>query len=72
MPISWAGICSRFGRVVSSDEIAEKIDAVTVERARAAGRRLVAGGRPTFAGVGEGRGLEKAGMIAEALQRKAA
>jgi predicted Zn-dependent peptidase len=61
-----------FGRVVPPEEIAAKIDAVTLERARAAGRRLVAGGRPTFAGVGEGRGLEKAGMIAEALQRKAA
>jgi len=61
-----------FGRVVPPDEIAAKIDAVTVERVRAAGRKLVAGGKPTFAGVGEGRGLEKAGMIAEALQRKAA
>jgi predicted Zn-dependent peptidase len=61
-----------FGRVIPPDEIVAKIDAVTVERVRAAGRKLVAGGRPTFAGVGEGRGLEKAGMIAEALQRNAA
>jgi predicted Zn-dependent peptidase len=61
-----------FGRVIPADEIAAKIDAVTVERTRTAGRKLVAGGKPTFAGVGEGSGLEKAGMIAAALQQKAA
>jgi predicted Zn-dependent peptidase len=61
-----------FGRAIPFEEIERKIDAVTVESVRAAGRKLVAGGRPTFVGVGEAKGLERAGVATEALQRKAA
>lgn len=61
-----------FGRPIPLDEIAAKIDAVTVEDVRAAGRQLVATGRPTFAGLGPARGLESAARIAENLERRAA
>jgi predicted Zn-dependent peptidase len=61
-----------FGRPIPLDEIAAKIDAVTVEDVRAAGRALVGSGRPTFAGLGPGRGLESAAQIAESLERRAA
>lgn len=61
-----------YGRVIPVDEIVAKIEAVTVESARAAGRKLVAGGRPTFVGIGPKKGLEKAGRVAETLGRKAA
>jgi predicted Zn-dependent peptidase len=61
-----------FGRAIPFDEIERKIDAITVESVRAAGQRLVSGGRPTFVGVGDGRGLEKAGEAAVALRYKAA
>ena len=61
-----------FGRPIPLDEIAAKIDAVTVEDVRAAGRQLIATGRPTFAGLGPARGLESAARIAENLERRAA
>jgi predicted Zn-dependent peptidase len=61
-----------FGRAIPFEEIERKIEAITVEGVRAAGRRLVSGGRPTFVGVGEAKGLERAGAATEALQRKAA
>jgi predicted Zn-dependent peptidase len=61
-----------FGRPIPLDEIAAKIDAVTVEHVRAVGRELIAAGRPTFAGLGPARGLESAARIAENLERKAA
>lgn len=61
-----------FGRAIPFDEIERKIDAITVESVRAAGQRLVSGGRPTFVGVGDGKGLEKAGEAAVALRYKAA
>ena len=61
-----------FGRAIPFDEIERKIDAITVESVRAAGQRLVSGGRPTFVGVGDGRSLEKAGEAAVALRYKAA
>lgn len=60
-----------YGRVIPPDEIARKIDDVTVEQVRAAGRRLLASGRPTFAGLGP-VGLESAARIAESLERRAA
>ncbi len=61
-----------FGRVIPFEEIERNIDEITLEGVRAAGRKLVSGGRPTFAGVGDAKGLERAGTASEALQRKAA
>jgi predicted Zn-dependent peptidase len=61
-----------FGRAIPFEEIERKIEEITLESVRAAGRRLVGSGRPTFVGVGEARGLERAGVAAEALRRKAA
>lgn len=61
-----------FGRSIPTDEIVAKIDAVTVESARAAGRKLVDRGSPTFVGIGPKQGLEDASKIAETLVRKAA
>jgi len=61
-----------YGRPIPLDELAAKVDAVTVEDVRNAGRRLIASGRPTFAGLGPNGGLESAARIAESLQRRAA
>jgi predicted Zn-dependent peptidase len=61
-----------FGRAIPFDEIERNIDAITLEGVRAAGRKLVSGGKPTFVGVGEAKGLERAGRVTEALQRKVA
>jgi predicted Zn-dependent peptidase len=61
-----------FGRPIPLEELIAKIDAVSVEDARNAGRALVAGGKPTFAGLGPGRGLESAARMAESLGRRAA
>jgi predicted Zn-dependent peptidase len=61
-----------YGRPIPLDEIAAKIDAVTVDDVRAAGRALIGSGRPTFAGLGPDAGLESAARIAETLQRRAA
>ncbi|MGC1464762.1 MAG: insulinase family protein, partial [Pseudolabrys sp.] len=52
--------------------IVAKIDAVTVESARAAGRALIGRSRPAIAALGAGSGLESAAAIAESLWRKAA
>jgi predicted Zn-dependent peptidase len=61
-----------FGRPIPLDEIVEKIEAVTVESARAAGRALIARSRPAVAALGPGAGLESAAAIAETLSRQAA
>jgi predicted Zn-dependent peptidase len=61
-----------YGRPVPLDEIVGKVEAVTVESARAAGRALIARGRPAVAALGPGAGLESAAAIAETLSRKAA
>ncbi|RAI42983.1 M16 family metallopeptidase [Rhodoplanes roseus] len=58
-------------RVMSIDEIVARVDAVTVESARAAGRSLLARSRPAVAALGPG-GLESAAAIAESLALKAA
>ena len=60
------------GRPVPLDELVEKIEAVTVESARAAGRALIARGRPAVAALGPGAGLETAATIADSLARRAA
>ena len=61
-----------WGRPVPLEELVEKIQAVTVESARAAGRALVARGRPAIAALGPGSGLESAATIADSLARRAA
>jgi hypothetical protein len=45
---------------------------VTVESSRAAGRALIARGRPAIAALGPGAGLESAATIADSLTRRAA
>ena len=61
-----------YGRPLTIEEIIAKVDAVTVESARAAGRALMARGRPAIAALGPGAGLASAAAIAETLTRRAA
>ncbi len=61
-----------WGRPVPLEELVARIEAVTVESARSAGRALVARGRPAIAVLGPGPGLESAATIAESLVRRAA
>jgi predicted Zn-dependent peptidase len=61
-----------WGRPIPLDELVGKIDAVTVDSARAAGRALIARGRPAVAALGPGHGLESAAMIADSLILRAA
>jgi len=60
------------GRPIPIEELVEKIDAVTVETVRAAGRALIARGQMATAAIGPGSGLESAAAIAESLTRRAA
>ena len=60
------------GRVIPISELVGKIDAVTVESARAAGRALISGSHPAVAVLGPGKGLESAADIAASLYRQAA
>jgi predicted Zn-dependent peptidase len=61
-----------WGRPIPLDELVARIEGVTVESARAAGRALIARGRPAVAVLGPGPGLESAATIAESLARRAA
>ena len=60
------------GRLIPIEELVEKVDAVTVESACAAGRTLIARGKMATAVIGLGSGLESAAAIAETLTRRAA
>jgi predicted Zn-dependent peptidase len=60
------------GRVIPIEELVEKVDAVTVESARAAGRALISRGKMATAVLGLGSGLESVATIAETLTRRAA
>ena len=60
------------GRPIPIEELVEKIDAVTVETVRAAGRALTARGQMATAAIGPGSSLESAAAIAESLTRRAA
>jgi predicted Zn-dependent peptidase len=60
-----------YGRPIPLEELVRRIDAVSVEDVRAAGRALIASGRPTFAGLGPRAGIESAARIAESLGRAA-
>lgn len=55
------------GRPLTPDELIVKIDAVSVETARDAGRTLLARSRPAVVALGEGRGLKVAVQRAEGL-----
>jgi predicted Zn-dependent peptidase len=61
-----------WGRPVPLEELVGRIEAVTVESTRAAGRDLIARGRPAVAALGPGSGLESAATIADSLMRRAA
>jgi len=61
-----------WGRPIPLDELVEKVEAVTVESARAAGQSLIARGKLAIAVLGLGSGLENAAAIAETLTRRAA
>ncbi len=61
-----------FGRPMPLDEIVGKVDAVTVESARAAGRALIGRGKPAIAALGPGDRLASTAAIAESLMRQAA
>ena len=61
-----------YGRPIPLEEIVAKIEAVTVESARAAGCALIDRGRPAVSALGPGRGLESVATIAESLGRRAA
>jgi predicted Zn-dependent peptidase len=60
------------GRVIPTSELIAKIDAVTVESARAAGRSLLARSRPAIAALGPGRGIDRAASIVENFAKLAA
>jgi len=61
-----------WGRPIPLSELVEKLEAVTVESARAAGSALIRRGKPAIAVLGLGSGLESAAAIAETLNRQAA
>jgi predicted Zn-dependent peptidase len=62
-----------YGREIPVEEIVRRVDAVTVEDVRTAGRTLLTSSRPTFAGLGGPKaGIESAARIAENLTKKAA
>jgi predicted Zn-dependent peptidase len=61
-----------YGRPIPLEEIVAKVDAVTVESARAAGRALMQRSRPAIAALGPDSGLESTAAIAESLMQRAA
>jgi predicted Zn-dependent peptidase len=60
------------GRALPLSELIAKVDAVTVESARAAGRALLARSRLAISALGPGKGLEAAANLAQGLFRQAA
>jgi predicted Zn-dependent peptidase len=60
------------GRPIPLQELVAKVDAVTVESARAAGRALLRRGKLATAMLGLGSGLESATTIAQSLALRAA
>ncbi len=61
-----------YGRPIPLTEIVAKIENVTVESTRAAGRALLGRSRPAVAALGPGKGLEGAATIIDTLARRAA
>ncbi len=60
------------GRPLQLEEVIAKVEAVTVESARAAGLGLITRGRPAIAALGPQRGLEGAAAIVDSFARRAA
>jgi predicted Zn-dependent peptidase len=56
-----------WGRLIPSDEIVRKVDALHVDQVREAGRRLL-GGAPTLAAIGPIKGLPSLDSIAAGLR----
>jgi predicted Zn-dependent peptidase len=61
-----------WGRPIPLEELVAKVEAVTVDSARAAGRALMERGKLATVVLGLGSGLESAAAIAETLTRPAA
>ena len=61
-----------YGRPLTTDEVLAKIDAVSVESVRDAGKTLLARSRPAVVALGGGRGLKSAVARAETLTQGAA
>jgi predicted Zn-dependent peptidase len=61
-----------YGRPLPMEEVVAKVDAVTVESAREAGRALIGRSRPAIAALGPSSTLERTATIAETLSRRAA
>jgi predicted Zn-dependent peptidase len=61
-----------YGRPVPVEEMVARVDAVSVESARAAGRALIARAHPAIAALGPSKGLEGAATIVDSLRRLAA
>ncbi len=57
-----------YDRPIPLEEIVAKVEAVTVESARQAGRALINRSRPAVAALGPSRDLERAATIAESLR----
>ena len=61
-----------YGRPVPLEEIVGKIEAVTADTTRAAGRALVARSKPAISALGPAKGLEAAASIVQGLSLRAA
>lgn len=61
-----------YGRPIPLEEIVGKVEAVTVESARAAGRALLGRSRPAVAALGPRKGLTGTAAIVDSLTRRAA
>jgi len=61
-----------WGRPIPFAEIIAKVEAVSADSARAAGRALLSRSRPAVAALGPGRGLEGAAAAIDTLTRRAA
>ena len=61
-----------YERPIPLDDIIGKVEAVTVDSARAAGRAMITRSRPAVAALGPGSGLESTAVIADSLARRAA
>jgi predicted Zn-dependent peptidase len=56
-----------YGRPIAVPELIARIDAVSVESTRAAGRALLTRGRPAIAALGSGKSLDRAVQLADEL-----
>lgn len=61
-----------YGRPIPVEELVARVEAVTVDSTRAAGRTLIGRGRSAVSALGPAKGLEGAAAIMESLSRRAA